>query len=144
MSLDRRYLSRLFPLAGAFALSLVLSTAAQAQAPASSPAAAASAQDVPLTAAERQQLVGTYVLKMPGMPDRSMPFRVYEEQGVLYGQPQGGAAKRMLHQGKHQFRADGEAVALVTFTSEGGKVTRVSVVTPEGSLEGTRETEVAR
>ena len=144
MSLEHRRFPRLFPLVGALSLALALSTSAHAQAPTNASATAASTQDVPLTAAERQQLVGTYVLSVPGMPGRSMPFRVFEEQGALYGQPQGGEAKRMLHQGKYQFRPEGDPVSLVSFTVEAGRTTRFTVSTPEGKLEGTREAEAAR
>lgn len=144
MSLEHRRFPRLFPLVGALSLSLLASTAAHAQAGASAPAATAPTQEVALTAAERQQLVGSYVLSAPGMPGRSMPFRVYEEQGVLYGQPQGGEPKRMIHQGQNRFRPEGDATAVVAFAVAGGKATGFTVSTPEGTLEGTRESEAGR
>ena len=145
MTVAHRPFARIASLAGALSLSLVLAGRVQAQAaPTAAPAAAASTQEVALTAAERQQLVGTYVLSMQGMPGQSMPFRVYEEQGALYGQPQGGAAKRMIHQGGHRFRADGEEGAAIAFTLEAGKPTRFTVTTPQGTLEGTRESVAGR
>ena len=144
MTIQQRRFPRLVPLVGALSLALVASTAAHAQSAATTPAVSAASQEVALTAAERQQLVGTYVLTMAGMPGRSMPFRVYEEQGALYGQPQGGEPKRMIHQGGFRFRPDGDPVAVVSFTVEAGKPTRFTVVTPEGNLEGTRESEAAR
>lgn len=142
MTARTRRFSRLLPLVGALSLGVSLSTAAHAQA-GGTIQVAATAQEVPLTAAERQQLVGTYLLSMPAMPDRSMPFRVYEAQGALYGEPQGGEAKRMLHQGKYEFRVEGDA-SVVSFVVEPGKATRFRVATPQGDLEGTRESEAAR
>jgi hypothetical protein len=139
-SLRSRF-ARLIPLAGALSVSLALSTAAEAQAAPGAPAAsaAAAAQDLPLTAEQRQQFVGVYVVSMPGAPGRAMPFRVYEEQGALYGQPQGGSAKRLLYQGENRFSAEGEPESVVSFTVEGGKAARFTVATPQGVLEGVRE-----
>ena len=137
-----RTFPRLSPIAAALSLALALPLAAHAQAGTSAPAGAeASApKDLPLTAAERQQFVGTYLISMPGGEGRSMPFRVYEEKGALYGQPQGGEAKRILYQGQNQFRPEREGGAVLTFTVQDGKATRFSVNTPQGVLKAVRET----
>jgi hypothetical protein len=133
--------ARSIPLAGMLSLALALPVVAEAQAAPSAPAtpAAPAAKDLPLSAAERQPFVGTYLLSTPGSAGRSMPFRVYEQQGSLYGQPQGGQAMRLLYQGENRFRPEKEQESLLTFTLEAGKVTRFSVTTPQGTLEGVRE-----
>ena len=139
MSPLSRTFSRLIPIAAALSMALALPVVAHAQAGTSAPAEASAPKDLPLTAAERQQYVGTYLVSAPDGSGQTMPFRVYEEKGALYGQPQGGEAKRILYQGQNQFRPEGEGGSVVTFTVQDGKATRFSVTTPHGTLQAVRE-----
>lgn len=141
MSRIRRTRTRLVPLA-ALSMGLLLPLAAHAQSqpgstPESTPTAVA---DLPTSAAERQQLVGAYLLYAAGSTTgRAMPFRVYEQGGALYGQPQGGEPMRLLKQGERVFRAEREPESIVTFTVENGSATGFSVVSPDGTFEAVRD-----
>jgi hypothetical protein len=141
MNVLNRSLAQLTPFAGVLALALVLPVTVKAQSAPNTPttAEANAVKDLPLDRAERQQFVGTYLLSMPGSEGRTMPFRVYEEEGALYGQPLGGQAMRLMYQGENRFRPEKERESLMTFAVEGGKVIHFSVVTPQGTLQGMRE-----
>ena len=132
--------ARLTPAAFALALAFVLPAAARAQAaPAPSPAAAASAaKEVALPAADRARYVGTYLVSVPGTDRAPLPFRVFEAQGSLMGQPEGGQPARLLYQGGHVFRPEPMPEAALTFTVEGERATRFSVATPEGDVQAVR------
>lgn len=136
MSRIRR--TRLVPLA-TLGIGLLLPAAVLAQSGPATPGAAqaAAVADLPTSAAERAQLVGNYLLRAPGGSGRSMPIRVYEENGALYGQPEGGEAKRLLKQAEHVFRPENDE-SVMTFTVENGSATGFSVTTPEGTFEAER------
>jgi hypothetical protein len=141
MNQMHRNLAYLIPFLGGLSLALILPVAAAAQTASSTPAAqeVAAANDLPISPAERQRLVGTYLLSMPGSAGRSMPFRVFEEEGKLYGQPQGGQAMRLLYQGDNKFRPEKELDSSMTFTIQNEKAISFTVESPQGRLEGVRD-----
>ena len=134
-------LTRLAPIACALSLALLAPSAARAQeakTTATATATATASKDVAMTAAERQRYVGTYRLEIPGA---TRLFRVYEENGVLHGQPEGSHPARMLYQGENTFRPEHEPSTVVTFTVADGRATRLKVVTGHGTFEAVRQAE---
>ena len=121
------------------ALAVALAFAAPAAAQETAPAAAAAAQgamkDLPLTTEQRQGFVATYTINTP---DGAMPFRIYEQNGALHGQPGDDEPKRLLYQGNNVFHPEGMPEFTVTFTLDGTKATKFVVKSPEFTLEGVR------
>ena len=139
MGTASRAASSLTSLGCAFSLIVAAPTAVRAQAESSAPAASESAavKDLPLVAAERLGFVGRYALAIPGSGQPPRVLRIFDEQGALMGQVNGNDAMRMLYQGNNVFRAEADP-AVITFTVEGRRATRVAVTLPEGAMEGTR------
>jgi ketosteroid isomerase-like protein len=129
MATVRHTLLRTFPLVSAVALAMAGS--------------AASAQDPPLSGAERQRFVGLYSVAAPGSGQRAASLRVYEGDGALMGRINANDPTRLLYQGNGAFRPEQAPTFLVTFTVENGRATRVSMRSPEGTMEGARVEEAA-
>ena len=121
-------------LLAALAIALAFA-AAPAAAQETAPAPAAEVKDLPLTAEQRQGFVASYTLNTP---DGAMPFRIYEQNGALFGQPGDDDPKRLLYQGENVFHPEGMAEFTLTFTMEGLKATKFVVKSPEWTLEGVR------
>ena len=62
----------------------------------------------------------------------------FEEHGALMGQINDNDPTRMLYQGGTVFRPEAATVFVVTFTVEGDRATRLSVLSPEGTMSGVR------
>jgi hypothetical protein len=123
----------------AFTLLLVLSLppCATGQQPVRDTAvASASVKDLPLTAAQRQAFVGSYSVTLPSGEQRS--FRIFEEGGVLKGQPENQEALRLLYQGDNAFRPEGMPNFTLTFVLESGRATKFTGRRPDGVMEGIR------
>ena len=79
-------------------------------------------RDLPVTAAEMEGYAGTYALRMG---ERTMPLRVYVENGTLMVQPGGQTPTRLLAQGRHVFIPDAAREIRLVFTVEDGRATQV-------------------
>ena len=117
------------------ALAIALAFAAPAAAQDATAAAAPAMKDLPLTAEQRQGYIGSYAA---ATPDGRMAFRIYEEAGVLKGQPEGNEPKRLFYQGENVFHPEGMPEFKVTFTMDGAKAAKFVATTPEGPIEAVR------
>ena len=118
------------------ALAIATAAAAPAAAQETTPApATAEMKDLPLTPEQRQGYVGVYSITTP---EGTMPFRIYEVNGALHGQPGDDDPKRLLYQGNNVFQPEGMPEFVVTFTMDGAKATSFVVKSPEFTLEGKR------
>ena len=95
-------------------------------------------RDLPLAASDMQRYVGSYAIPLQGPSPRSMSLRIFEEKGSLMGQIDDNAPTRMLSQGGDVFRPEAAKAFVVTFTVERDRATMVSLVSPEGKLDGAR------
>ncbi|MGI8549100.1 MAG: hypothetical protein ACR2M1_17560 [Gemmatimonadaceae bacterium] len=94
-------------------------------------------RDVPLTADQRRQFIGTYSVTLPG-GERTMLY-VVEKGDSLVAQP--GNQKeshRMLYRGGNVFAADGMPDFVIRFVIENGHPTKVTAGKADGVIEGVR------
>jgi len=114
-----------------------------AQASAARPAAiAAAVRPVPLSAAARRRFVGSYTIDgEPGQP--TTPLRVFEDRGALRGQLRQNVPSPLVYQGANVFRVESAPGVVLRFAMEGGRATRVAIVSPAGTLRGTRDADAA-
>jgi hypothetical protein len=117
------------------ALGLPARAASQAQAR-DTARTSAPVKDLPLTAAQRQAFVGSYSVTLPFGEPTSL--RIFEENGVLKGEPENQEARRMLYQGDNVFRPEGVPNFVLTFVVEGGRATKFTGLKPDGVIEGIR------
>jgi hypothetical protein len=107
-------------------------------APGAGAAVAPAMRDLPLSAAQRQRFVGRYtVVEAAGQPPT--PLRVWEEGAVLVAQLRTNDPTRLLYQGAGEFRPAAAPAVRIAFAVEGGRAARLAVVTPEGTMRGTRD-----
>ena len=125
------------PCAVALLLAFVAPASARAQTPSrdTTTTAPAPVKDLPLTAAQRQAFVGTYAVTLPYGEQRTL--RVFEEDGVLKGQPNDNEPRRLLYQGDNVFRPEG-ADFVLTFVVENGRATKFTSRREDGVMQGTR------
>jgi hypothetical protein len=120
-------------------LMFATNTTLQAQVTRGSVASQATAvKNLPLTEPDRQRYIGVYTVKPDGPSPRSMRLRIFEEKSVLMGQMDENVPTPMLYQGNHAFRPEAAQVFVVTFNLENGRATAVSMVSPEGTMNGVR------
>jgi hypothetical protein len=131
----RQAFRALTPYLAALAVALAFAAPAAAQDAATAPAAQAAMKDLPLTVEQRQGFVATYTLNTP---DGAMPFRIFEQNGALHGQPGDDEPKRLQYQGENVFMPEGMPEFTLTFTMEGQRATKFVVKSPEFTLEGVR------
>jgi hypothetical protein len=93
-------------------------------------------KDLPLTAAERQAFVGSYSVTLPFGEQTAL--RIFEDNGVLKGQPEDQEARRLLYQGDNVFQPEGTPDFVFTFVLEGGRATKFTVRRPDGVMHGIR------
>ena len=89
-----------------------------------------------LTAAQRQPYIGSYTITTP--EGERIPFRLYESEGALLGQPGADAPVRMVYLGDNLFRTEGQYNYTVTFIIENGRATRFTARSGDTVLQGTR------
>lgn len=131
--------ARVLALAPHFALlfALVVPAAAGSQeASRDSSAVAGAVKDLPLTASQRQAFVGSYSVTLPHGEQKTL--RVFEDNGVLKGEPEGQNAVRLLYQGDNVFRPEGIPGFVFTFVVENGRATKLTGRRPDGVMEGIR------
>ena len=92
--------------------------------------------DLPLTAAEMARYEGSYTLRMG---ERSLPVRIFAQDGKLMSQAAGQGAFRLLSQGDHVFLAEFDTSVRVVFTVENGRATSMTLHQNGRAVPGTRE-----
>lgn len=99
---------------------------------------AGAVKDLPLAPARAQRFTGSYAVSTAGAAGPEMRLRLFVENEKLYGQIGGNAPTRMLYQGDDVFRPEAASAFVLTFTVEDDRATRVSIVSPEGTMAGRR------
>ena len=103
---------------------------------------AGTVKDLALSPAQFQRFIGSYSVSAGGAAGPEMRLRLFAENEKLFGQIDGNAPTRMLYQGDDVFRPEAASAFVLTFVVEGDRATRVSIVSPEGTMAGRRiETE---
>ncbi|MBI1354185.1 MAG: DUF4440 domain-containing protein [Acidobacteria bacterium] len=100
------------------------------------PAQTAAVQDLPLTAEQRQQLVGVYSVAPPDAQAPAARVRVFEQDGALLAAFNDNAPTRLLSQGDNVFRPEAAADFEVAFTLVDGRARKVSITSPGGVMTG--------
>ncbi|MGH7468340.1 MAG: serine hydrolase domain-containing protein [Longimicrobiales bacterium] len=96
-----------------------------------SPAAAPS-----LSAADRDAIVGNYMLQVPGGPP--LPIKFFLDGSRLMAQAQGQDAIEMRYLGNYAFGVAFDPALRFTFTMDAGKATKVTLLQGGVSIEGPR------
>jgi hypothetical protein len=89
-----------------------------------------------LTAVQRQPYLGSYSITTP--EGERITFRIYEENGVLKGQPGAEEPVRLVYLGDNLFRTEGQYNYTVTFILENGRATRFTARSGDTVLQGVR------
>ncbi len=89
-----------------------------------------------LTSAQRRPYIGSYTITTP--EGERIPFRLYESEGMLLGQPGADAPVRMVYLGDNLFRTEGQYDYTVTFILENGRATRFTARSGDTVLQGAR------
>jgi hypothetical protein len=93
-------------------------------------------RDLPLSPEERQRYAGSYTISAPD--GGRLVVRIYEEGGVLKGQPEGDEPSRLLYQGDHTFRPELNPAMVVVFTVADNRATRFVLYNQGMTMEGVR------
>ena len=115
--------------AAVFSLGLGLAAPAAGQEHSHNSSTAVAMKDLPLTPTQRQTYIGSYTGTSPD--GEAMTFRIYEEDGVLKGQPEGQESKRLLYQGDHVFLPEGMPDLTVSFAVAADRATRFTARRPD-------------
>jgi CubicO group peptidase (beta-lactamase class C family) len=99
-------------------------------------AAVAQGAAPPLSAADRDAIVGNYTLQLPG--GASLPIRFFLEGSRLMAQAQGQGANETRYLGNYAFGVAFDPALRFTFTIEAGKATKVSLLQGGATIEGPR------
>ena len=98
--------------------------------------AADTVKDLPLTAAQRESLVGSYSVTLP-MGGQDV-LRIFEENGILKAHSSHeNRTGRLLYQGDGIFRPEGSDF-VITFVIEAGRATSFQGLREDGVIKGTR------
>src|SRR6201992_1168002 len=114
--------------------------------PARPAAAERTLADLPVPAAQRKQLAGTYVLKLDSVSANlhdsfaqyRRTYRVFDEDGRLMIQPLGEGPERLLKQEAGSFSFRSSAAAHVSFVMENGRARSMKLESPGFPLSGER------
>lgn len=93
------------------------------------------ALDLPLAPEQMALYEGTYVFQVG---ERTQEMRVFVQDGQLMSQPQGQSARRLLHQGNHEFRPDRALEFRLVFTLENGRAEGVTLSQGDRAYSGRR------
>lgn len=92
--------------------------------------------DVPLPDAERDAILGDYVLQLPnGQP---LPIKFFLDGARLMAQAQGQGANEVHYLGNNAFGIATDPTLRFTFTVDGGKATKLTLVQGGATIEGAR------
>ncbi len=89
-----------------------------------------------LSTAERDAIVGNYTLQLPG--GQALPIKFFVDGARLMGQAQGQDANEIRYLGNHTFGVAFDPALRFTFTIDGGKATKLTLLQGGGTIEGTR------
>jgi hypothetical protein len=99
-------------------------------------AAATQAAAPSLSPADRDAIVGNYTLQLPG--GQALPIKFFLDGARLMAQAQGQDANEIRYLGNYTFGVAFDPALRFTFTLEGGKVTKVTLLQGGGTIEGPR------
>jgi len=104
------------------------------------PAGAQSASAAPsapsLSPADRDAIVGSYSLRLPD--GQALPIRFFLDGTRLMAQAQGQDANEVRYLGNYQFGVAFDPALRFTFTMDGGKATKVTLLQGGATIEGPR------
>jgi hypothetical protein len=89
-----------------------------------------------LSPADRDAIVGEYTLQVPG--GQSLPIKFFLDGARLMAQAQGQEANEMRYLGDYTFGVAFDPALRFTFTLEGGKATKVTLLQGGMKIEGPR------
>ena len=89
-----------------------------------------------LSPADRDAIVGSYTLQLP--TGQSLPIKFFVEGTRLMAQAQGQGANEIQYLGNYVFGVAFDPALRFTFTIEGGKATKVTLVQGGATIEGPR------
>ena len=89
-----------------------------------------------LSQADRDAIVGNYTLQLPG--GHALPISFFLENARLMAQAQGQPANEIRYLGNHAFGVAFDPALRFTFTIDGGKSTRVTLLQGGNTIEGPR------
>jgi CubicO group peptidase (beta-lactamase class C family) len=99
-------------------------------------AAATQAATPRLSAADRDAIVGSYTLQLPG--GQALPIKFFVDGTRLMAQAQGQEPNEMRYLGNYTFGAAFDPALRITFTIDAGKATKVTVLQGGATMEGPR------
>jgi CubicO group peptidase (beta-lactamase class C family) len=89
-----------------------------------------------LSPADRDAIVGSYTLQLPG--GQSLPIKFFVDGTRLMAQAQGQAANEIHYLGNYAFGVAFDPALRFTFTIEAGKATKVTLLQGGATIEGPR------
>ena len=89
-----------------------------------------------LSPADRDAIAGSYVLQIPG--GQTLPIRFFVDGARLMSQAQGQDAIEVRYLGNYQFGVAFDPALRFTFTMEGGRATKVTLLQGGATIEGPR------
>jgi CubicO group peptidase (beta-lactamase class C family) len=89
-----------------------------------------------LSPADRDAIVGNYTFQLPG--GQALPIRFFLDGARLMAQAQGQDANEMRYLGNYQFGVAFDPALRFTFTMDGGKATKVTLLQGGATVEGPR------
>lgn len=89
-----------------------------------------------LSTADRDAIVGNYTFQLPG--GQSMPIRFFLDGARLMAQAQGQEANEIRYLGNYTFGVGFDPALRFTFTLEGGRATKVTLLQGGATIEGLR------
>jgi D-alanyl-D-alanine carboxypeptidase len=89
-----------------------------------------------LSTADRDAIVGSYALQLPG--GQTLPIKFFLDGARLMAQAQGQDANEMRYLGNYQFGVAFDPALRFTFTMDGGKATKVTLLQGGATIEGPR------
>src|SRR5688572_5836449 len=89
-----------------------------------------------LSAADRDAIVGNYTLQVPG--GQSLPLKFFLDGTRLMAQAQGQEASELRYLGNYVFGVAFDPAVRFTFTMDGGKATKVTLLQSGTTIEGPR------
>lgn len=89
-----------------------------------------------LSPADRDAIVGNYVLQLPG--GQQLPIKFFVDGTRLMAQAQGQQANEIRYLGNYEFGVSFDPALRFTFTMEGGKATKVTLLQGGAKMDGPR------
>ena len=109
---------------------------AYGEAPVAARAAPARGTVTALSPADRDAIVGTYALQLPS--GQALPIKFFVDGTRLMAQAQGQPANEIHYLGNYAFGVDFDPALRFTFTIDGGKATKVTLLQGGATIEGPR------